>query len=121
MNRTPFFEPPNYNAHGRQQLWIESCSLSHDTWCGCSSPALHLLASLLPPGHKDRDLTIEELIQRQLQKTCHSGGAAATASGITTATEEEDEGKHIENLESVFSDTAIDELLAAAAADVEPR
>lgn len=120
MQKPEFFQPPAYNHQGRQQLWLDGCIFTHDSWCGCNYPALHLLATLLPPGHKDRDLTVEEIITRETTK-CLSGGKEETSGGQPggTATEETETG--LENLEDVFTEDAIDELLAAAAADVEPR
>lgn len=120
MSTTPFFEPPNYNLDGRQQLWINVCLNSHDTWCGCDTPLVHLLTCLLPPGHKDRNLTVEELIAKNYQKKWPSGGTedAAGTNQETTGTEREDTQ---EDLEKLFSEDAVEELLAAAAADERPR
>ena len=120
MNKTSFFEPPRYNLHGRQQLWVESCIQSHDSWCGCNHPAIHLLSCLLPPGHKDRETTIEVLIQKAYNTKWHSGGTGEkdTTADLTEATTEQ---KDLENLEDVFGDNAIDELLVAAAEDATPR
>lgn len=121
MQKPEFFQPPAYNHTGRQQLWLDGCIFTHDSWCGCNYPALHLLSALLPPGHKDRDLTVEELITRET-KLCLTGGKEEKGGDppITTATETEEE-TGLENLEEIFSGDAIDELLAAAAEDKEPR
>lgn len=119
---TPFyFKPPSYNALGRQQLWIDGCINSHDIWCGCDRPLVHFISAILPVGHKDRDLTIQELINRDLP--CHSGGIAAAAGGQTTDSESQLEGTgtNIEDLEKIFSEDTIDELIAAAAADTVAR
>lgn len=120
MPKPTYFQPPKYNHEGRERLWLDGCLLTHDSWCGCDTPFIHLLNCMVPPGHKDRDFTIEELINREA-KQCHSGGIAAIAGDPTTDLPTEREENTIENLENVFSDDAIDELLAAAAADVEPR
>lgn len=120
MQRPEFFQPPAYNHQGRQQLWLDGCIFTHDSWCGCNYPALHLLATLLPPGHKDRDLTVDEIITRETKK-CLSGGKEETDGGPPPAIEQKDTEEEPENLEDVFTEDAIDELLAAAAADVEPR
>lgn len=120
MNRTLFFEPPKYNLDGRQQLWIDACLLSHDTWCGCDSAAVHLLSALLPVGHKDRGLTVDQLIQKGYQQKCLSGGKGEEDGGTTTDLPTEEE-RNIESQEDGFTDAAIDELLLAAAEDIEPR
>lgn len=118
MYRNKLWQPPKYNCEGRTQLWVDACINSHDSWCGCSHPAIHLLSSLLPPGHKDRGLTVEELIIRE---QCHFGGAAERDGGQTEDLPTREEETTGENLDAGFSDAAIDELLAAAAEDVEPR
>lgn len=115
-----FWQAPAYNQQGRQQLWIDGCVFTHDSWCGCNYPILHLLSALLPPGHKDRDLTVEELISRETKK-CLSGGLEEKGGTATIDTNTEETEIGLENLEDVFTEDAIDELLAAAADDVEPR
>lgn len=122
MSRPSFFEPPKYNLIGRNQLWIDSCIHAHDTWCGCSYPIAHFIDSVVPIGHKDRDLTINEILSRDLSTKCHSGGLAETSGGVgpafgTAAAENIEE----EDLEKLFSDNAIEELLEAAAEDESPR
>ena len=89
---------------------------THDIHCQCNSPFSHLLQSIFPPGHKDRKLTIEQIITRDSTE-CHSGGEEEENHGIplggTAATEikeEENQDTEEENL---------DQLLAAAAEDAE--
>lgn len=121
MNRTELFQPPAYNLHGRQELWVSSCISAHDSWCGCDTPTEHLLACLLPSGHQDRNLTVQELIDRATNKKWSSGG---TGEKDSTAPDTQDGEKHtedIENLEDVFTEEGIEDLLAAAADDAEPR
>lgn len=123
MTQNYYFEPPRYNALTRQQIWIDGCTHSHDTWCGCNKPIAHFIASVLPLGHKDRDLTIKEILLRDLEQSCHSGGTAATAFGIEK-TDTHTEGRNttdIEDLEKIFSEDALEELIDAAAKDVAPR
>ncbi len=57
---------------------------SHDSICNCNCPFAHLLASIFPPGHKDRHLTINQILQRDYKETCHSGGDADAAAGYHT-------------------------------------
>ncbi len=121
MSSTAFFEPPAYNLDGRQSLWLDVCCQSHDTWCGCSHPTAHLLSCLLPPGHPDRNLTVQQLIEKAYSTKWPSGGTEEE--GTTTHTERhgEEEDTNPEELENVFGDAAIEELLTAAAADTAPR
>lgn len=123
MNKQSFFEPPKYNLLGRQSLWIDACVLAHDSWCGCNHPVAHFIDSVLPIGHKDRDLTIQEILSRDLTESCHSGGHAATATGMAIGgpEPEEDEGPTTEELEKLFTEDAIQELIDAARNDEEPR
>lgn len=120
MNKLKFFQPPTYNHLGRNQLWIDACLLSHDAWCGCDKAALHFINAVIPEGHKDRDLTINEIIAREIQSTCHSGGDAGTSGGAEQDLDT-DIGPTNEELERIFTDDAIEELLTAAANDEEPR
>ncbi len=41
-------------------------------FASCWHPFAHILDLIFPEGHKDRKLTVEQIIQRDLQ--CHSGG-----------------------------------------------
>lgn len=122
MQNTKFFEPPSYNLDGRQSLWIECCTNSHDTWCGCNWPIAHLLSALLPPGHEDRSLTVQQIIDKAYTQKWPSGGKEEGA-GTTGEADlgERDAEPSIEDLEDVFGDNAIEELLTAAAEDAAPR
>lgn len=120
MSKSNFFQPPQYNSYGREQLWIDVFTLSHDTWCGCNHPLAHLIDRVLPPGHKDRDLTISEILSRDLASTCHFGGGAETSGGPATDLNTEEDPTN-EELEKLFSEDAINELLDAAARDEGPR
>lgn len=121
MNPTCFFEPPKYNLEGRQQLWVDGCLFSHDSWCGCAHPAAHLLHCLLPTGHKDRNLSVEALIKKAYNTKWHSGGGTEEESGILATDTENRDAENINPEEDAFGDAALDELLAAAAEDVQPR
>lgn len=92
---------------------------AHDSICGCIQPYAHLLEHIFPEGHQDRNKTIQEIIERDLQ--WHSGGQeeedTGMALGASAATENiKQEQQNIEEEED------LDALLAAAAADIEkPR
>lgn len=46
----------------------------HDHFCDCPTPFGHLLASIFPPGHTDRNLTVNEILLRDFKQKCRSGG-----------------------------------------------
>lgn len=90
---------------------------THDIHCKCEAPFSHLLQSIFPPGHSDRHLTINEIIERDYQQ-CHSGGIEEEDLGIplggsaaTGFKKEKDQGTEEEE--------NLDQLLAAAAAAAE--
>nr|UHS18357.1 MAG: hypothetical protein [Gammatorquevirus sp.] len=109
-----FIETP-YNQDTKNQIWMSQIADSHDNICDCKHPFAHLLASIFPPGHKDRVLSINQILARDYTEKCLSGGDAerrdggensggAAASTNIKAEEEKD-----------FSEEEIEKLLAAAA------
>ena len=108
-----FYKPTTYNPETLNQIWMSEIQDSHDIWCNCKGPFAHLLASIFPPGHKDRDQTINYILKRDFQETCHSGGdgeeSHGLAGGDTAATgiKQEREGQE----EDIPGD--VEELLAA--------
>ncbi len=82
LTSADFFKPTPYNNDTKNQIWMSMIADGHDCICNCNSPFGHLLASIFPPGHQDRDLTITQILQRDI-KECHSGGDAAENSGGT--------------------------------------
>lgn len=98
-------------------MWMSTIGDCHDIHCGCERPFAHLLDSIFPEGHQDRNKTVAEIIERDLRE-CHSGGQeegggglplGSSAANLATGQEEEEEDTK-ENIE---------ELLAAAAAAEE--
>lgn len=81
LSAADFYKPTPFNTDTKNQIWMSQISDSHDNFCHCQSPFAHLLASIFPPGHKDRDLTINQILQRDYLQQCHSGGAAEAAGG----------------------------------------
>nr|AEI71742.1 ORF1 [Torque teno midi virus] len=114
-----FYKKTPYNGSTKNQMWMSMVGDGHDIFCGCEKPFAHMLDSIFPEGHQDRDLTIRQIIQRDLQ--CHSGGEEEAADGLALgtsaanlATIKPEEGEDQDTKED------IEELLAAAAA-VEER
>ncbi len=100
-------------------MWMSMVGDGHDIFCGCEKPFAHMLDSIFPEGHTDRDLTIRQIIQRDLQ--CHSGGEEGISDGMALGTSAANLALQTEE-EKEDQDTKedIEELLAAAAA-VEER
>jgi len=110
-----FFKPTKYNNETKNQLWMSVLADTHDCICCCDTPFAHLLASIFPPDHRDRQLTIQEIIERDY-KECHfggkeerSGGGEGAAAASTSA------GPPKENIkEEEITDEELSRLIAAA-------
>ncbi len=64
-----------YNSETREHLWSSVIVDCHDSFCGCTSPISHWLSIIFPEGHKDRYLTVNEIIHRELHnQQCLFGG-----------------------------------------------
>lgn len=115
-----FFSPTHFNPETKNQIWMSQIADGHDNICNCNQPFAHLLACIFPPGHQDRDLSINQILQRDYKEKCLSGGRDAGDPGLA------DGGDHIKpepegNAEEDFQDEGIDAMLAAAATDIEQR
>ena len=75
-------KPCTYNLETKNQLWCSIIADGHDCICGCDLPFAHLLASIFPPGHQDRQLTIEQILERDYKQLCHSGGHGDASHGM---------------------------------------
>ncbi len=107
-----FYVKTPYNAVTKTQIWLSQVGDSHDNFCHCQTPYAHLLASIFPPGHQDRNKTIEEILQRDYKEKCHSSGDAETRTGMADSGD-----KGLENIkEEDIPEEGIEDLLAAAAA-----
>lgn len=56
----------------------------HDICCGCTQPFAHLLDSIFPEGHTDRNKTIQQIIDRD--STCRFGGEEEESGGMAAGT-----------------------------------
>lgn len=113
-----FFKKTTYNEETLNQIWMSQIADSHDNICCCTGPFAHLLASIFPPGHQDRNLTINQILQRDYREQCLSGGAAAGSSGGVKATEDPPIKEDIKE-ENYIEDADLTELLAAAGVDAD--
>ncbi len=69
-----FFKPTPFNQDTKNQIWMSQIADAHDNICHCDYPFAHLLANIFPVGHKDRDLSINQILARDYTALCHSGG-----------------------------------------------
>lgn len=114
-----FFKETHYNKDTKNQLWMSTIADFHDAICDCFHPFAHMLASIFPPGHQDRNLTINQILQRDYQETCHSGGAGEENSGGKITTEKQPTER--EEKDGQEEEDTLDALLAAAAEEEEGK
>lgn len=98
----------------KNQLWCSIIADSHDSVCGCELPFAHLLSSIFPPGHTDRDKTINQILERDYKQLCHSGGKGDADPGLADGLEEPKEESSQRNEGDSLEDVNIDALIAAA-------
>lgn len=113
-----FYKKPKYNSETQEQLWCSIIGDAHDSFCGCEKPFSHLLASIFPIGHADRNKSINQILQRDYKEQCLSGGAAAANSGMV-ATEDIKEDPDGQKEEEEDIEEKLDALLAEAAENAE--
>lgn len=114
-----FYKPTPYNGCTKNQMWMSCIADSHDIHCGCEQPFAHLLDSIFPKDHKDRHLTIDQIIERD-KKLCLSGGTEDEDHGMAAGTSAATENIKREDSENEEED-GLDALLAAAAEQEEKR
>lgn len=116
LSGTDFFVKTTYNNETLTQLWMSQLADSHDSICKCDCPFAHMLATIFPPGHQDRNLTIEQILQRDYKQKCHFGGQEEEKTGGEGGTGRGFKGgRDLENPEDIPED-GLDAMLAAAAA-----
>lgn len=123
LSAKDFYRPCKYNFETKNQMWMSAIADSHDNWCDCDTPFAHLLASIFPPGHRDRLLSIEQILERDHSERCLSGGADAEDSGMAASKAvEETNGIKQEDKEGEDSipEGDVEDLLNAVA-DAEKR
>lgn len=112
-----FYTPTPYNQETKNQIWMSQITDSHDNFCNCHTPFAHLLASIFPVGHQDRNLTINQILLRDYRAKCLSGGTEEESPGLqlgeTAATFKEEKEEGLEEKDP------IDDLILAAAAAAE--
>ncbi len=91
---------------------------SHDNICDCNHPFAHLLASIFPPGHQDRDLTINQILARDYRQKCLSGGEGERRDGSADNLDGEGEKDSSDQKENIKEEDT-DALFAAAVENYE--
>jgi len=107
-----FYKKCEYNQDTQNQLWCSTIADGHDNFCGCGTPFAHLLASIFPPGHTDRKLTIEQILTRDYKEICRSGGREEESHGGAVGGIKE-EGPPEEKEEGFIEDEELENLIAA--------
>jgi len=110
-----FFRQNPYNSETREHLWSSVIVDCHDSFCGCTSPISHWLSIIFPEGHKDRYLTVNEIIHRELHnQQCLFGGEEDKNGGEAAADNGTDQKENIKEEEDLFTEENIEDLLHAA-------
>lgn len=86
LSSKDFHNNTKFNLDTKDQLWMSILADSHDIYCDCDTPFAHLLANLFPPGHKDRKLTVDQILLRDYKEKCHSGGKEEKGHGLADTT-----------------------------------
>ncbi len=116
LSAEDFYKPTPYNQITKNQIWLSQIQDSHDNFCNCHCPFSHLLASIFPPGHKDRDLSINQILQRDYTEACRSGGTGEENHGGEKPEEGGDTNPIKPKEEEDLPEEEIEGLLAEAAA-----
>ncbi len=110
-----FFKSTPFNSETKTQIWMSIIADGHDNICHCECPFAHLLASIFPPGHQDRDLTINQILERDYKQLCLSGGTGEESHG-GAGTANAGGFKNIKPEDEDLPGEDIEELLSAVAA-----
>jgi len=81
LSSNDFFRATPFNNETKTQIWMSILADGHDNICHCPTPFAHLLATIFPPGHQDRNLTINQILERDYKELCLSGGAEGESHG----------------------------------------
>lgn len=114
LSSADFYKPTPYNSDTKNQIWMSQIADGHDNFCNCWHPFAHLLASIFPPGHQDRDLTINQILQRDYKQLCHSGGTEEESHGGDAGEGPGDGGDIKAEREEEYPEEEIEKLIAAA-------
>lgn len=114
-----FFRDSTFNPETKHQLWLSVVNDMHDSFCSCTRPFVHLLAILFTEEHKDRHLTVHNIITREYkQHKCLFGGQEEENIGMAVAALQEEE-QHTGGEKENLTEEEIEELIAATDAAEE--
>lgn len=116
LSAKDFYKPCKWNPETKNQVWMSEIADAHDNFCGCDTPFAHLLASIFPPNHRDRNNTIQQILDRDY-KQCLSGGPEEESHGLQIG--DSAATINIKREENLIGDEELDTLLAAAATAAE--
>lgn len=109
-----FFRPTPYNPETKEQLWISSINDSHDSFCGCCKPITHMLSLLFPKDHKDRYISIDQILKREIKDSqCLFGGAGEKDGGEAKEDPGTEEDIQQKEKEEEFENIDVEDLIAA--------
>lgn len=108
-----FYKPSKYNFDTKNQLWCSIIADSHDSTCNCNQPFAHLLATIFPPGHADRDLTINQILKRDYKQLCLGGGTEEESHGLAGGEKDSPEEDIKKEEEDYIRDEDLQDLIAA--------
>lgn len=117
LSTKDFYQETNFNPETKNQIWMSQIADSHDNICCCDHPFAHLLASIFPPGHRDRDSTINQILIRDYKEKCLSGGVEGANHGLAdgaTAAENGPPKEEKPDEDEEYPGDELDALLAAA-------
>nr|UHS18323.1 MAG: hypothetical protein [Gammatorquevirus sp.] len=113
LSAKDFYKPTPFNSETKNQIWMSQIADAHDNICNCNHPFAHLLASIFPPGHKDRDLTIQQILQRDYQERCRSGGDADENLGLAVGDAIKEDLQPEREEEDLIKDEELQDIIAA--------
>lgn len=116
-----FFSKTTFNFETQNQIWMSQLADAHDNFCNCNLPFAHLLASIFPPGHSDRNLTINQILKRDYIELCRSTGDAARNGGGAAAGTGTEGNPDIKEEKDSIKDADLTELLAAVEEEENTR
>lgn len=108
-----FYKPCKYNCDTKNQLWCSIIADAHDSTCSCEQPFAHLLALIFPPGHTDRNLTINQIIKRDYKALCLGGGTEEESHGLADGEKDLQEENIKKEEEEYIKDEDLQDLIAA--------
>lgn len=113
LSKFTVWEPPFYNLRGREVQFVNAIHTTHDLFCGCDSPSLHVLACMFFPSGVQDDSVLQQAVKR-LQGApqnnphnnlpCLTGGEDLAGTNQGTTDPDILEGLEPGDLDALFAD-----------------